>query len=39
MAAGLHRASPAELDEQIEAERRGEPFIVYRDGGGAHHGL
>ncbi len=30
-----HSASPAELKEQIEAERRGEPFLVYRDGDGA----
>ena len=30
-----HSASPAELKEQIEAERRGEPFLVYRDGNGA----
>jgi pSer/pThr/pTyr-binding forkhead associated (FHA) protein len=27
-----HRASPAELKERLQAERRGEPFIVYRDG-------
>ena len=26
--------TPAELKEQIEAERRGDPFFVYRDGGG-----
>jgi pSer/pThr/pTyr-binding forkhead associated (FHA) protein len=26
-------ASPAELKQQIEAERRGLPFLVYRDGG------
>jgi pSer/pThr/pTyr-binding forkhead associated (FHA) protein len=30
-----HLASPAELKERIEAERRGAPFLVYRDGGGA----
>jgi FHA domain-containing protein/regulatory LuxR family protein len=30
----LHSASPAELKEQIEAERRGEPFLVFRDGSG-----
>jgi pSer/pThr/pTyr-binding forkhead associated (FHA) protein len=27
-----HAASPAELKERIEAERRGAPFLVYRDG-------
>jgi pSer/pThr/pTyr-binding forkhead associated (FHA) protein len=26
-----HSASPAELRERIEAERRGRPFLVYRD--------
>jgi hypothetical protein len=29
-----HRASPSELKAQIEAQRRGEPFLVYRDGDG-----
>jgi hypothetical protein len=29
-----HSASPAELKERLEAERRGRPFLVYRDGGG-----
>ena len=29
-----HLASPAELKERIEAERRGEPFLIYRDGDG-----
>jgi pSer/pThr/pTyr-binding forkhead associated (FHA) protein len=29
-----HSASPAELQERLEAERRGHPFLVYRDGGG-----
>jgi pSer/pThr/pTyr-binding forkhead associated (FHA) protein len=28
----MHRASAAELKEQIEAERRGVPFLVVRDG-------
>lgn len=30
----LHRATPAELKERIEAERRGLPFLLYRDGDG-----
>jgi pSer/pThr/pTyr-binding forkhead associated (FHA) protein len=30
----LHRATPAELKERIEAERRGPPFLLYRDGDG-----
>src|SRR3954470_3652769 len=30
----LHHHSPSELKEQIEAERRGLPFVVYRDGAG-----
>ena len=29
-----HGASAAELKEQLEAERRGEPFLVFRDGDG-----
>jgi hypothetical protein len=29
-----HVATPQELRSRIEAERRGQPFIVYRDGGG-----
>jgi pSer/pThr/pTyr-binding forkhead associated (FHA) protein len=29
-----HLATPAELKERIEAERRGAPFLVYRDGQG-----
>ena len=29
-----HSATPAELRERIEAERRGRPFLVFRDGGG-----
>lgn len=30
----LHQATPAELKERIEAERRGPPFLLYRDGDG-----
>jgi pSer/pThr/pTyr-binding forkhead associated (FHA) protein len=30
----LHRATPAELKERIEAERRRRPFLLYRDGDG-----
>ena len=30
-AGGLHRSTPAELKERRDAERRGEPFVVYRD--------
>jgi pSer/pThr/pTyr-binding forkhead associated (FHA) protein len=30
-----HAATPAELRERIEAERRGDPFLVFRDGDGA----
>jgi pSer/pThr/pTyr-binding forkhead associated (FHA) protein len=29
----LHRATPVELKERIEAERRGRPFLLLRDGG------
>jgi pSer/pThr/pTyr-binding forkhead associated (FHA) protein len=28
----LHRATPAELKERLEAERRERPFLLYRDG-------
>ena len=28
----LHRSTPAELKARRDAERRGEPFLVYRDG-------
>jgi len=28
----LHRATPEELKRRIEAERRGRPFLLYRDG-------
>ncbi len=31
----LHRATPAELKERIEAERRERPFLLYRDGDAA----
>jgi pSer/pThr/pTyr-binding forkhead associated (FHA) protein len=30
-----HVATPRELQSRIEAERRGSPFVVYRDGDGA----
>jgi len=30
-----HSATPAELRERIEAERRGRPFLVFRDGDGS----
>ena len=30
----LHPASTGELKERIDAERRGDPFLVYRDGDG-----
>jgi pSer/pThr/pTyr-binding forkhead associated (FHA) protein len=30
-----HEASPAELQQRIEAERQGMPFLVYRNGQGA----
>jgi pSer/pThr/pTyr-binding forkhead associated (FHA) protein len=35
-AATPHATSPAELKAQIEAERAGLPFVVYRDGDGRH---
>jgi pSer/pThr/pTyr-binding forkhead associated (FHA) protein len=28
---GLHRSTPAELKAQLEAERAGEPFLLYRE--------
>ena len=31
----LHQATPAELKERLEAERRRVPFVLYRDDGGA----
>jgi hypothetical protein len=33
-APSLRAASPSELKEQLDAERRGVPFLVYRDGDG-----
>jgi pSer/pThr/pTyr-binding forkhead associated (FHA) protein len=33
--AGLHQATPVELKAQLEAERHGLPFLLYRDGDGA----
>ena len=32
--AELHQSSPAELQERLETERRGVPFLLYRDGDG-----
>jgi len=32
-----HATTAAELKAQIEAERDGEPFLIYRDGEGRHH--
>ena len=29
--AGLHQSTPAELKAQLEAERAGEPFLLYKD--------
>lgn len=35
---GLHQSTPAELQERLAAERRGHPFLIYREeGGGAQH--
>src|SRR5215210_3382023 len=31
----LHESSPAELKARLEAERRGAPFVLYRDDSGA----
>jgi pSer/pThr/pTyr-binding forkhead associated (FHA) protein len=31
----LHRATPAELQQRLEAERRGTPFLLLRDADGA----
>jgi pSer/pThr/pTyr-binding forkhead associated (FHA) protein len=33
--AALHQATPAELKAQLEAERRGVPFLLYRDEAGS----
>jgi DNA-binding CsgD family transcriptional regulator len=30
----LHASTPAELQRRLEAERRGRPFVFYRDGAG-----
>ena len=32
---GLHQSTPAELRERLAADRRGNPFLVFRDGSGA----
>lgn len=34
---GAHNFSPGELTEQFEADRRGEPYLLYRDGASAQH--
>ena len=34
---GLHRSSPAELKARLDAERRGTPFLVFRDGDRLQH--
>jgi len=31
----LHKATPAELKQRLEAERRGAPFLLFRDGDGS----
>jgi pSer/pThr/pTyr-binding forkhead associated (FHA) protein len=31
----MHQATPVELKERIEAERRGGPFLLFRDGDGS----
>jgi pSer/pThr/pTyr-binding forkhead associated (FHA) protein len=31
---GLHRSTPSELKSRLEAERRGFPFLLFRDGEG-----
>src|SRR5215207_553165 len=33
----LHQATPQELRDRLEAERRGGAFLLYRDGEGAQH--
>jgi hypothetical protein len=33
----LHRATPAEIKARLDAERRGRPFLLYRDGDGVQH--
>ena len=32
---GVHRSTPAELQARLEAERAGQPFLLFRDGVGA----
>jgi DNA-binding CsgD family transcriptional regulator len=32
--AGAHTSTPAEIQDRLEAERRGAPFLLFRDGGG-----
>jgi pSer/pThr/pTyr-binding forkhead associated (FHA) protein len=32
-----HASTPAELKARLEAERRGDPFLLYRDGEGRQH--
>jgi DNA-binding CsgD family transcriptional regulator len=32
---GAHTATPSELQERMAADRRGVPYLLYRDGGGA----
>jgi FHA domain len=35
VSAGPHQATPAELKARLELERRGQPYLVFRDGGSA----
>jgi hypothetical protein len=34
---GLHQSTPSELAERLAAERRGAPFLVFRDDDGRQH--
>jgi pSer/pThr/pTyr-binding forkhead associated (FHA) protein len=34
---GAHTATPSELQERMAADRRGIPYLLYRDGGGNQH--
>lgn len=34
---GLHQTTPVELQRRLAAQRRGLPFLVFRDDGGAQH--
>jgi pSer/pThr/pTyr-binding forkhead associated (FHA) protein len=34
---GLHQSTPAELQDRLAAERRGHPFVIYREEGGVQH--